>query len=510
MIAPTIGALLLAGTAGAESGVSPNILVRADAQDIPLPSPPASSNGQEAPPPVPARPSSALETQQVLPPDPAPAPAEGEQEIVVIGRAGPPRSDPLEGVNKISFELTQTVDDALLAPAARAYKQVMPKPVRRGLRNFLNNLREPVVFVNYLLQLKPGKAAETMGRFALNSTLGVGGLVDVAKRCPFNLPWRPNGFSDTLGVYGIKEGPYLFVPLIGPTTIRELVGGTVDRIASPLALGGPFRSRPYLVGSNIYRVLDRRAEMEDELQAVRESPDPYAARRDLYLEKRQARVDRLKGEAADGAAAPADASADPALGPDGPPPSAAPGSKPACSMGARVAPSFTGPRVGVSLGLGRGTDRDVLAGPGETGSHKAGVIVRGMIGYDLPIGENLVVGIELGAATGGRDVVTRRGSLDYRTDPGFTLDASARFGIRPAEQLLLFAKAGWAMQRMTTTEASGDTFVVATDAGHGFLWGGGTEYALTPHASLRAEFDRVKFNDHHSRIRLLSGVSFRF
>jgi phospholipid-binding lipoprotein MlaA len=148
-------------------------------------------------------------------------------------------------------------------------------------------------------------AVETVGRFALNSTLGLGGVIDVAKRCPFNLPWRPNGFSDTLGVYGVGNGPFIFVPLIGPTTVRDLAGGVVDRLASPFALGGPFRSRPYLIGTNVYRVLDRRAEQEDELARVKASEDPYAARRDLFFEKRRKRLERLKGR---DAAAPTDVS----------------------------------------------------------------------------------------------------------------------------------------------------------------------------------------------------------
>lgn len=225
----------------------------------------------------------------------APGVHDTQDEIVVSGSFHHAANDPLERVNAISFALTQKFDDALVAPAARVYDHVTPKPIRKGFRNFLNNLREPVVFANYALQLKFGKAAETAGRFAINSTLGVGGVIDVARRCPFYLPWRPNGFSDTLGVYGVKTGPFIFVPLLGPATVRDLVGGAVDRLLSPIALGGPFRKRGYVIGSNVYRVLDRRAEMDDALQAVRESPDPYAARRDLYLTTRKARIDRLRG-----------------------------------------------------------------------------------------------------------------------------------------------------------------------------------------------------------------------
>jgi phospholipid-binding lipoprotein MlaA len=260
---------------------------------------------------------------QVVPPQEVPAapvpPAssaasvsqdEAANEIVVSGSYRHTSGDPLERINALSFALTQKVDDAVTAPASRVYKHVVPKPVRSGFRNFLNNLREPVVFANYLLQLNPGKAAETFGRFALNTTIGLGGVFDIAKRCPFNLPWRPNGFSDTLGVYGVGNGPFIFVPLIGPTTVRDLVGGAVDRLASPFALGGPFRSKPYLIGTNVYRVLDRRAEQEDEFARVKASEDPYAARRDLFFEKRRKRLDRLKGrEASDPGGQPGDARA---------------------------------------------------------------------------------------------------------------------------------------------------------------------------------------------------------
>jgi len=177
-------------------------------------------------------------------------------------------------------------------------------------------------------------------------------------------------------------------------------------------------------------------------------------------------------------------------------------------------PTFTGPRVGASIGLNKGADKNVLPGPGETGSRKKGVIVRGTVGYDVPLSEKLIVGAEIGAATGGRDIVTKNGTSGYRTDPGFTLDASGRLGVKPSEQLLLFGKAGWAMQRVTTdrTSRSGAATATVTTKGteHGFLWGAGAEYALTPRTSLRADFDRVKFNEHYSRSRILGGVSFRF
>src|SRR3546814_6026547 len=89
-------------------------------------------------------------------------------------------------------------------------------PVRDGLGNALRNISEPVNFLNFLLQFKIGKAAETLGRFVVNTTFGVGGLVDVAKTKPFNLPYRRNGFANTLGFYGVEPGPYFYLPLVGP------------------------------------------------------------------------------------------------------------------------------------------------------------------------------------------------------------------------------------------------------------------------------------------------------
>lgn len=109
-------------------------------------------------------------------------------------------------MNAKTFAVTQDVDKAIIGPVAIAYRDALPAPIRNGLRNFLNNLHEPVVSLNFLLQLKPGKAVETIGRFAINSTVGVAGLIDVAKRHPFSLPRRRNGFADTFGYYGVGPG----------------------------------------------------------------------------------------------------------------------------------------------------------------------------------------------------------------------------------------------------------------------------------------------------------------
>jgi phospholipid-binding lipoprotein MlaA len=224
------------------------------------------------------------------------APGEaGTEEIIVTARPGAAPGDPLEHINAKSFEVTQAVDNAVIGPVALAYEHSLPKPIRSGLRNFLYNLREPVVFLNFIIQLKPGKGAETFGRFAINSTIGVAGLVDVAKRHPFKLPRRPNGFADSLGFYGVKPGPFFFLPLIGPTTLRDLVGDGVDRFVLPLSVGRPFNRLAYTVPTAVVGTLDRRAEFYEKLRTIRGSPDPYSTRRDLYLQGRQAEIDHLRG-----------------------------------------------------------------------------------------------------------------------------------------------------------------------------------------------------------------------
>ncbi|MFD1612515.1 VacJ family lipoprotein [Sphingomonas tabacisoli] len=205
--------------------------------------------------------------------------------------------DPLEKFNRRMFRSFQGFDRTVMRPVAMGYKHGVPKPVRSGLRNALSNLGEPIVFLNYLLQLKPGKAVETATRFLINSTLGFGGLVDMAKTPGVNLPHRPNGFGDTLGFYGVKPGPYLFLPVIGPTTLRDLVGAQADGVVLPVAVGNPFKRPEYIVGSTVVSSIDKRAESDDELKALLDQAvDPYASLRSAYLQDREAEIRQLKGK----------------------------------------------------------------------------------------------------------------------------------------------------------------------------------------------------------------------
>jgi len=259
-----------------------------------------------------------LPTQAILPVGPpplrTPATERGTQtDIIVTGRKES-AGDPLRAANAESFAVTQKVDDAVIGPVARTYKKTVPSPIRRGIHNFLYNLREPIVFLNFLLQLKPGKAAETVGRFAINSTIGAVGVIDMAKRKPFRLPRRSNGFANTLGYYGVKNGPFLFLPLVGPTTVRDLLGGAVDRLILPVGVGKPFTSATYTIPAGILGALDHRSEFDQTLKDLHDnSPDPYAATRAFYLNRRQAEIDHLHGRV----------EGDPA-GMSGPPPSVVP------------------------------------------------------------------------------------------------------------------------------------------------------------------------------------------
>jgi phospholipid-binding lipoprotein MlaA len=267
------------------------------------------------PPIVPAGPDPILSPPvfvDLLPASESPAaesvdPESEGSEIIVTAREETP-GDPLSDVNAKSYEAIQAADAALVAPVAGAYEDVVPEPLRDGLRNFLRNLEEPVIAVNYLLQLKPGRAAKSVARFAVNSTIGVAGLVDVAKKKPFNLPYTPNGFANTLACYGVGPGPYLYLPLIGPTTVRDLIGVTLDRAALPAVVGPPLSEPYYAIPSATLDSLNDRIEIDDQLKQLREnSGDPYAEARDLYLKQRKSEIAAIcpkKGETVDEALPP--------------------------------------------------------------------------------------------------------------------------------------------------------------------------------------------------------------
>lgn len=257
-------------------------LASAPPADGSVPTTPAAQAAEPAPPA-----SGKTSTKGPLPPLPG--------EIVVSGSVKAPPEDPLAKANETSYEVLQKADDLVVGPVANGYQKVVPRPLRMALRNFIRNVREPVVAAAFLLELKPGKMFETVGRFGINSTIGLGGTIDVARSKPFNLPYRQNGLANVLGYYGVGPGPYLFLPLVGPTTVRDLVGLVADRLAVPLAVGTPFNKPWYALPIGVIDALDYRNEADEDFRRLRNAADPYSTYRRVYLQSRIDQIEALHG-----------------------------------------------------------------------------------------------------------------------------------------------------------------------------------------------------------------------
>ncbi len=372
MSAPlTILAMLLAG-AQADAAPPPAATLEAPAQQsvaAPETAPPPASAPQPAAAPVaPAGPEAAqpvADAPQAVSQD-APSqqsaavpaePADDGDAIEVTG-SRTAKIDPLSKVNEMSYQAVQVVDKAVVGPASMGYRKRVPAPIRNGLRNVLNNLRDPGTFVNDVIQIKPGRAVRTLARFAINSTVGIAGLFDFARRKPFNLPFRINGFANSLGYYGIGPGPYLFLPVIGPTTLRDLGGRILDLSLLPTVVGEPFSSPAFGLVSGVVSSIDQRADYDAELRRIRASANPYALMRDTYLKQRDADLRALHSRQKFPGAVPlpltqpqglvpavvippADAATQPAAPATPVPPSGATPSSPATPSGAPSIPSTT-------------------------------------------------------------------------------------------------------------------------------------------------------------------------
>ena len=195
-------------------------------------------------------------------------------------------NDPFEPMNRAIFGFNLAVDKAVLRPLSIAYRDVVPRPGRDGVRNFLDNLESPVVFANDVLQGSAERAGTTAGRFAVNSTIGIGGLLDVA--ASFGLKHHDEDFGQTLGVWGFPEGPYLVLPLLGPSPPRDSVGLVVDYFVDPLAYVFDNNDVEWLsVVRYGVRTIDshsRTVETLDEIETT--SIDFYATMRSLYRQHR--------------------------------------------------------------------------------------------------------------------------------------------------------------------------------------------------------------------------------
>ncbi|MBC7786905.1 MAG: VacJ family lipoprotein [Methylophilaceae bacterium] len=210
--------------------------------------------------------------------------------ISATGCATQADRDPLEGINRGIYKFNDVTDKAIIKPVATAYKFVTPTPVRTGVNNFFGNINTFISTINNLLQLKFSNAFSEAGRFVINTTFGIGGLIDVASKD--NIPKYKEDFGQTLGYWGVGNGPYLVLPILGPSTFRDTTGLVVDTMAfDPI---GYLHDNDGVAASNILRVVqvvDKRAELlpaSDLLDSA--SLDPYAFMRDAYLQRRASQV----------------------------------------------------------------------------------------------------------------------------------------------------------------------------------------------------------------------------
>lgn len=191
-------------------------------------------------------------------------------------------NDPLEPLNRVMFEFNITLDRYFLRPVAYVYKETLPGSLRFVIRNFLDNLKSPVIFANDILQGEFSRAGYTLIRATMNSTLGFGGLGDIANDAGF--PRHSEDFGQTLAVWGLGSGPYLMAPFMGPTTLREGFGQGVDFFLNPLTYAGlPWE---YGAGAKMTDIVSLRASnyrVINELE--RTSLDYYATIRSLFWQR---------------------------------------------------------------------------------------------------------------------------------------------------------------------------------------------------------------------------------
>lgn len=195
-------------------------------------------------------------------------------------------NDALEPTNRALFDVHEAADRNVLQPVAEAYRDVVPQGIRVAVRNILGNLRAPVILANDLLQGNVSRARVTLGRFMVNSTIGVGGIIDVARE--WGVPGHSEDFGQTLAVWGVGEGHYIFVPLLGPSNPRDLLGQGVDFAINPLSWFG----QGILVDAGGWTqlgltVVDTREALLEPIDQVRAtSLDPYSTLRSAYRQRR--------------------------------------------------------------------------------------------------------------------------------------------------------------------------------------------------------------------------------
>ena len=213
--------------------------------------------------------------------------------LLTAGCASAPPEDPLEPFNRTMFSFNEKLDNVVTKPVAKAYVTVTPVLVRTWIGNFYGNLQDPWIAFNNLLQGKPADALNDFMRFVFNSTLGIGGLLDIATEA--GLPKHDEDFGQTLGVWGIKEGPYMVLPLLGPRTLRDAAALPLDMAAeSPWTLpyGNPIvHDEKARYGLSGLKMIDARARLLGVERTLDEGTlDKYRYARDFYLQQRRFKV----------------------------------------------------------------------------------------------------------------------------------------------------------------------------------------------------------------------------
>jgi phospholipid-binding lipoprotein MlaA len=200
--------------------------------------------------------------------------------------------DPLEKFNRGVWGVNMAADKVVIKPASTVYRAVAPKPVRSGVSNFFSNVTEPWSFVNNMLQGKPKRAMQNLGRFVLNTTVGVGGLFDVASKN--GIEPAQEDFGQTLAMWGVNGGPYLVLPLLGPSTLRDAVGSAAAWGADPVNIGirQADLSNEESLGYRALQILDARSQLTNSGgdAFLKSSLDPYATARSAYLQRRRAAI----------------------------------------------------------------------------------------------------------------------------------------------------------------------------------------------------------------------------
>lgn len=197
--------------------------------------------------------------------------------------AAPSRVDPFEPVNRAAYQFNDAIDTAVVRPAVQAYVDVVPLPIRTGVSNFYNNIEDLFSAFNGLLQGKPDKAGHDLGRVILNTGFGLGGIFDLASE--MGIERGNEDFGQTFGVWGAAQGPYLFIPFLGPTTVRDGTGLLVRLSVGPISYIHNVRLRN---GVYVMNAVDLRAQALGAGAMVETAAlDRYLFIRNAYLQRRR-------------------------------------------------------------------------------------------------------------------------------------------------------------------------------------------------------------------------------